>query len=631
MDGISTAASLVALLQVAAQSCKFILGSYEAIAGAPGEIHRLATAWTGLPAGITADAELRSTLGTFIDEVREAEKAAAEVGRLLAKGGVRGWLARVNHAMQDRRLVRFRERVTYFYAVFLNETQVLEIAQPVGVIIPPAVPLGHNLVDHAGQLAPSSPSPPACGSAGLSVAEVGMQPKASKAWTMGPSLLRLRHGHAVFRQGTSRTCAIYTVLLSSWAYQVSLTVFSWKVTLTILGCTRLPGLGGMWMDPKIRVTSVVPDDWPIFRAIKEGDCDTVRELLVSRQVCITDTTRQGESLLHVATRHQKTGIAQLLLHLGADVNATDDLGVTPLHLSIRLSNDLALSKALLASGADLARRDLSQRTPLHHYFSSHTRAVLYEAALHSQDSDLDALAAPDDQGMRLIHYLAWTRSSTAKEDLLFLAQRQQLPAESWTLPDSAGRSLLHLAAERGNIPLMRHLLRMKGSGSESLGPFRGRDRTGCTALHCATRSGRAAAALRVLIEEAGFDLHESDRGGSTALHHAAANGRLGAAVVLLELGAVADLTSKNARGKTPLNLTRTREMRDLLEGRAQGHQGACEQIVEANIYGQTGAERSVQGPLKIMKKGWAQSISSSRILLLYTVGVVLFLLQIGRL
>lgn len=141
MDGISTAASLVALLQVAAQSCKFILGSYEAIAGAPGEIRthcitikalistldRLAISWTGLPAGITADAELRSTLGIFIDEVREAEKAAVEVDRLLAKGGVRGWLARVNHAMQDRRLVRFRERVTYFYAVFLNETQVLEM------------------------------------------------------------------------------------------------------------------------------------------------------------------------------------------------------------------------------------------------------------------------------------------------------------------------------------------------------------------------------------------------------------------------------------------------------------------------------------------------------------------------
>lgn len=177
-------------------------------------------------------------------------------------------------------------------------------AQPVGVTIPPAVSLSHDLVDHAGQLPPSSPSP-ACGSAGLSVAEVGLQPMASKAWTIGPSLLRLRHGHAVFRQSTSRTYAIYTVLLSSWAYQVSLTMFSWKVTLTILGCTRLPGLGGMWMDSKIRVTTVVPDDWPIFRAIKEGDCDTVRELLVSRQVCITDTTRQGESLLHVCLCNDK--------------------------------------------------------------------------------------------------------------------------------------------------------------------------------------------------------------------------------------------------------------------------------------------------------------------------------------
>ena len=92
--------SLATLLQVAAQSCKFILRSYIRGSLAPSVRSRthcitikalistsdgLATSWTGLPADITADAELKSALVTFIDEAREAEKAAAEVGRLLVQ------------------------------------------------------------------------------------------------------------------------------------------------------------------------------------------------------------------------------------------------------------------------------------------------------------------------------------------------------------------------------------------------------------------------------------------------------------------------------------------------------------------------------------------------------------------
>ena len=101
-------------------------------------------------------------------------------------------------------------------------------AQPAGVAVSPAAPLSHDLIwscrPTSAEFSPSRP----CGSARLSVVEVGMQSKASKAWTVGPSLLRLRHGHTVFQQSTSQTYAVYTVLLSSWAYQVSLTMFSWK-------------------------------------------------------------------------------------------------------------------------------------------------------------------------------------------------------------------------------------------------------------------------------------------------------------------------------------------------------------------------------------------------------------------
>jgi ankyrin repeat protein len=59
-------------------------------------------------------------------------------------------------------------------------------------------------------------------------------------------------------------------------------------------------------------------------------------------------------------------MATLLISRGANVNARDAPGYTPLTLAVQSSNGLEVAKALLAGGADPeARGESWARTPLH--------------------------------------------------------------------------------------------------------------------------------------------------------------------------------------------------------------------------------------------------------------------------
>ncbi len=68
--------------------------------------------------------------------------------------------------------------------------------------------------------------------------------------------------------------------------------------------------------------------------------------------------------LFYAARHNKVGLAKILLDRGADYKARDEAKRTPLHLAAWYDS-LAVAELLLDRGAKIDVRDVNQWTPLH--------------------------------------------------------------------------------------------------------------------------------------------------------------------------------------------------------------------------------------------------------------------------
>ncbi|KAJ0974596.1 hypothetical protein J5N97_016561 [Dioscorea zingiberensis] len=80
---------------------------------------------------------------------------------------------------------------------------------------------------------------------------------------------------------------------------------------------------------------------------------------------------EGLTLLHLACQTADVGMVELLLQYGANVNATDLKGRTPLHHSI-VKGRSVVTKLLLSRGADPHAVDMDGKNPLQHAMESGT-------------------------------------------------------------------------------------------------------------------------------------------------------------------------------------------------------------------------------------------------------------------
>ncbi|XP_057325253.1 putative ankyrin repeat protein RF_0381 [Microplitis mediator] len=79
------------------------------------------------------------------------------------------------------------------------------------------------------------------------------------------------------------------------------------------------------------------------------------------------TAENKQSLLHKAVKHRRVDLIQFLIDNGADLDAVDSTGVTPIFYSIKeyFPSRLLTLTLLLDAGADVNSKDLKGRTPLH--------------------------------------------------------------------------------------------------------------------------------------------------------------------------------------------------------------------------------------------------------------------------
>ena len=113
-----------------------------------------------------------------------------------------------------------------------------------------------------------------------------------------------------------------------------------------------------------------------------------KEILHSERIPdINSKFKEGNTVLHISVSNNKYNMCELLLDLGADIEAQNSKGRTPLHIAV-LNNNKALTDLLLSYDADINCVDNKQYTPLFYATILGNKEIIEMLLLHNADISL---------------------------------------------------------------------------------------------------------------------------------------------------------------------------------------------------------------------------------------------------
>ncbi|KAK0761671.1 hypothetical protein N5P37_005653 [Trichoderma harzianum] len=257
----------------------------------------------------------------------------------------------------------------------------------------------------------------------------------------------------------------------------------------------------------------------------------VVKLLVEKGADIDAKDGGGRTPLLWATYNGHKAIVELLVEKGADIEAKDNYGRTPLSWAA-YNGHKAIVELLVEKGADIAAKDDSGRTPLSWAAENGHEAIV--ELLVEKGADI---AAKDDYGQTPLSQAAEKGHKHKAIAELLVKKGADIEAK-----DNSGRTPLSWAAEKGHKAIVE-LLVEKGADIEA------KDDYGQTPLSQAAENGHKA--IVELLAEKGADIEAKDDYGRTPLSWAAYNGHKAIVELLVEKGA--DIEAKDDSGQTPLS------------------------------------------------------------------------------
>lgn len=240
----------------------------------------------------------------------------------------------------------------------------------------------------------------------------------------------------------------------------------------------------------------------------------------------------GQQLIHAAQSGDTVKV-QSLLNKGADIEAKDDIGNTPLITAANVGNT-DVTELLLKRGANIEASNFMGQTPLIMAASSGQTEVL--RLLLDKGADIEAR-----DYTKATALLAAAAKGRAEAVRLLLERNANLAAR-----DILGENALIGAARSDNCELVEFLL-AKGF------PIEERNNDGATALFVAAAEEKTDSVRTLLLH--GANLESRDNLGDTPLIAASSHAKSPDTVKLL-LDSGADISAENNKGETAIACAR---------------------------------------------------------------------------
>ncbi len=275
---------------------------------------------------------------------------------------------------------------------------------------------------------------------------------------------------------------------------------------------------------------------------------------------------EGSTVLSFAAAGGDMKIVELLIKKGANFKATDEDGRTVLHAVASYGGHKDLVLWLIEKGANVNATTKGGRTVLHEAARGQNGNKSVVELLIQKGAKVNAR---DDKGATPLNGAVFR---IVNEDVVEVLIKNGADVNAKT---KTGRTPLHGVAKQDNWKTMELLIK---NGAK----FNEKDEKGQTPLdlvkyddsfklYTATLVGDKEEVTR-LIDKGVSSYHSyGSSGGTTALHKAAQWDRRGIVKLLIEKGT--DLVNfRNGDGKTPLDLAKSEEMKEILK-KAGGKSG----------------------------------------------------------
>ena len=300
---------------------------------------------------------------------------------------------------------------------------------------------------------------------------------------------------------------------------------------------------------------------PIMLIIPQNKINETYQLLIRYRADLNQADTYGDTVLHTATMLRAgSSVIKTLTSNGADINARNKEGVTPLTIAIQ-SEDINTIKYLTANGANIHTQDTHGKSPLSMAFEMSNdvfEATLNESNCNTQDSDGNTplhIALINDAPMTKIqHIIGLTQDVNIRnkngDSPLFIACTKNM--------EQVGKILLEKGADifstnKDNNSPLRLALKESGKVQNWLITSRtivSTDGSGNTVLHYAA-DWEYAGAIKTLLEK-GADINAKNANGETCIFNAAKSNNPDIIQLLVDGGA--SVKDRDNLGSTPLHI-----------------------------------------------------------------------------